>query len=289
MKKALAILLASATLFLAMNNASAQDKWVLNHVGIGVSGGLDGIGADLVLPVSPFIQVRAGYAMQPMTFDVATEHISMSKAQGAPWDIDDDVTATVSSNLDAAHLFLDFYLGKKSGLHLTVGAYYGMHPEAGGPWRIGTKEPLPIPATEYGTTGIELQREGQVLSDYITTDKQGYLNVDVSLDNPLGTQIGMPNLYPYAGIGFGRNLSSKRISLTMDLGGIYTGRCGINGYNYMYDENGTATQIHASDLAALTDAGLDEETVAKIQNIYGKVESLPVTPMLKFNLFIRLF
>ena len=60
MKKALAILLAAAALFASVNS-NAQDKWVLNHVGIGVSAGVDGLGADLILPVSPFFQIRGGY------------------------------------------------------------------------------------------------------------------------------------------------------------------------------------------------------------------------------------
>ena len=292
MKKAIAIILAGAAMLLSVNNASAQDKWVFNHLGVGVSAGLDGFGADLVLPLTPFIQVRGGYAMQPLTYDVKTMHVSMSKADGAPWNLDQDVTATISANLDAAHLFIDLYPGKKAGIHFTVGAYYGMHPENGGPYRIGTKEPLQIDETDKGRTGIELTEHEEF--SQLTTDPEGNLFLDLGLENPLAGKINMPaNLYPYVGIGFGRNLSSKRLALTMDLGAIYTGRLGFCGYDY--SQNVVAggdvktVPINAADFAALSSLNVPENIIEMVQKYYGKAESCPVTPVLKFNLVFRLF
>lgn len=300
MKKAIAILLAASAFLVSSMNAQAQDNWVFNHLGFGVSAGLDGIGADVVVPLTPFIQFRGGYGTLPkqyVSYDIATVNVNMSKAKGDVWDIDNkDITATASANLDAAHLFMDLYLGKKAGLHLTVGAYYAMNPMGGGPYRVGTKEPLPIDQEDWASVGIELKHEDGT-SDYITTDNNGYLNIDYNLANPLGEQIGMPNLYPYAGIGFGRNLSKNRIALTMDLGVIYTGGISLKAYNYMYydeikpDLGIRETVIHSSDLANLKgiNDGAYDDMIDMISGYYAQAEAIPVTPVLKFNLVFRIF
>ena len=292
MKKAIAILLAAAAIFSSVN-ASAQDKWVFNHLGIGVSAGLDGFGADLIIPVTPFFQLRGGYAMQPLSYDIekASFNPNMSKANGDVWNLNQDIIPRVQANLDAAHLFLDIYPGKKTGLHLTVGAYYGMHPENGGPYRLTTTEPLGIDEEDKGTLGIVLnEEEGR----QITTDKDGNLMLDISLGNPLAEKYGIPaNIYPYAGIGFGRNLSKNRIGFSMDLGVIYSGRLGLNGYDYSRESTAGVQNvpIHAADLQALKklDNGKYSDIVDMVAPYYEKAESLPVTPVLKFNLTFRLF
>lgn len=301
MKKAIAILLAAAALLVSVN-ASAQDKWVLNHVGLGVSAGLDGVGADLILPVTPFIQIRGGYATlnvptkDPTSIDIGTMRVDMSKANGDPWDLHQDVTASVTANVDAAHLFIDLYPGKKTGLHFTVGAYYGLHPENGGPYRIGTKEPLQIDESDKGMTGIGLNREDGS-TEYFTTDKQGNLFIDYNLNNALAEKFDFlpENIYPYAGIGLGRNLSRSRINLSLDLGVIYTGGITLTGYNYMYaddpDLGVSKTVIHASDFDAIKGLSdqIPEKVIDTVEEYYGKVESIPVTPVLRFNLAFRLF
>ena len=292
MKKAIAILLAAAALLVSVN-ASAQDKWVFNHIGIGVSAGLDGFGADLVVPITPFFQLRGGYAMQPLSYDIEQAKFNphMSKANGDVWNLDQDIVPRAQANLDAAHLFLDIYPGKKTGFHLTVGAYYGMHPENGGPYRITTAEPLTIDEEDKGSVGVVLnEEEGRK----ITTDKEGNLMLDVSLNNPLAEKFNIPtNIYPYAGIGFGRNLSRHRIAFTMDLGAIYTGTFGLNGYDYSREATAGVENvpIHAADLDALKglNTGISDEVIDKVQEYYGKAESIPVTPVLKFNLVFRLF
>lgn len=301
MKKAIAILLAAAAVLVSVN-ASAQDKWVLNHVGLGVSAGFDGVGADLILPVTPFVQIRGGYATlnvptkDPTMIDIGTTRVDMSKANGDVWDLHQDVTASVSANVDAAHLFIDLYPGKKTGLHFTVGAYYGLHPENGGPYRIGTKEPLQIAESDKGNVGIGLNREDGT-TEYFTTDKAGNLFIDYNLNNALAEKFDFlpENIYPYAGIGFGRNLSRRRLNLTMDLGVIYTGGITLTGYNYMYaddpDLGVTKTVIHANDLDALKGLsdGISDELIEKVKGYYGIAESIPVTPVLRFNLVFRLF
>lgn len=299
MKKVIATLLAVSALLVSVSS-QAQDKWILNHLGLGVSAGLDGVGADIVVPLTPYIQFRGGYNTLPkeyVSYDVTTMNVNMSKAKGDVWDIDNkDVTLTATANLDAAHLFMDLYLGKKSNLHLTVGAYYAINPAAGGPYRIGTKEPLPIDKEDWASVGIELKHEDGT-SDYITTDNNGYLNFDYNLANPMGESIGMPQLYPYAGIGLGRNLSKKMITLTLDLGVIYTGGINIKGYNYMYyDENKAdlgirETIIHSSDLGALKGIsdGEYDDMIDMVQGYYSQVETIPFTPVIKFNLVFSLF
>lgn len=45
----------AALLTLICVSGQAQDRQVFNHLSLGISLGMDGLGADLALPLSPFV------------------------------------------------------------------------------------------------------------------------------------------------------------------------------------------------------------------------------------------
>ena len=65
MKKTFTIVLAVA---LAGFTSRAQDSQMANHLALGITLGLDGIGLEAALPVSPYVQARAGYSIFPYTY-----------------------------------------------------------------------------------------------------------------------------------------------------------------------------------------------------------------------------
>ena len=58
-------LLALAAVFAIGITANAQDKNIFNHLNVGVSVGLDGIGFDVAAPIGDYVRVRAGYTFLP--------------------------------------------------------------------------------------------------------------------------------------------------------------------------------------------------------------------------------
>ena len=48
--------------------AQEQDKQLANHLALGITLGLDGVGLEAALPITPYVQARAGYSIFPYTF-----------------------------------------------------------------------------------------------------------------------------------------------------------------------------------------------------------------------------
>ena len=283
MKKIFASLCALA---LVCGSAFAQeeksDSFIFNHVGIGVTGGLDGVGADIVLPVGRHLQIRGGYSTLAFyTYTSPAFHVKIND----PWVIDDDITVNANANVEGARLLFDFYPGRKSGFHFTVGAYYGLNTERG-VLSATTTKPLPIPESDWGNTGIELKR-GDDPSEYVTTDKEGYLKFDIRMGNPVGESLKMPTLRPYAGIGFGRNLKENGIlSFTFDLGVLYCGSWGVYGWDYL-NHDGEPVKLQRKDLTDLEPYMGSYTKYADMAFEY--MDKIPVCPVFKFNLIFKIF
>ena len=60
------MLLALAAAFMMLSQASAQtDLRILNHLSIGAEVGTMGWGVDISMPITPFVDVQAGFSMMP--------------------------------------------------------------------------------------------------------------------------------------------------------------------------------------------------------------------------------
>ena len=274
----------------AKTNKPSKDRYLFNHLGIGISAGLDGIGGDIALPVGRHIQLRAGYASgfpSLIKYVSPAVHVNMSKADGDPWDINADIAGQANLGLDAARIMLDLYPSKSSGFRITAGAYFAFQPEVG-LIHLQTVEPLPLGPDDRGKTGITLDREGAP-SELLTTDLEGTMALDIKMGAPVSS---MPWLRPYVGIGLGRVLPNKRVNFCFDLGAIYTGGFGLYGWDYSDLALGTGdakrVQIKSTDVNALKDV-IGEGNVGKISQIMGFAENLPVWPVLKFTVAVRLF
>ena len=246
MKKRLTILLAAVIMLFGINAAQAQNTeyGVFNHLGLGVSAGLDGLGFDLAAPITDWAAVRVGMSMYPKIaykFDVDIDSESNSF-------ITDEVEVEAKLNISDFKMLFDFYPAKKSSFHLTAGAY------------IGTKKLVSVKNTEQFLRESAWGTEGIKLGDYrITSDKNG--NIEANIE--------VAGFKPYVGIGFGRAVPKKsRVSVSFDMGVKFWGSPGV--YTYTEDNFGNRTYDK------LTKGDVDDEDADKVFDTMSKISVFPV-------------
>ena len=123
MKKTLSLIVALAV-SLGGFSAFAQDSQLANHLSLGITLGMDGIGAELALPITPYVQVHGGYSIFPYTY---TRNMDFGKQTVNDQTVDlsnTPVSATVWKG-GTGKLLVDLFPGKKTAFHFTVGAYMG--------------------------------------------------------------------------------------------------------------------------------------------------------------------
>ena len=193
MKKLCLFILAA---FAAAHDISAQDDFeygLLNHLGAGVSIGTDGIGVDVATPLTSFLALRAGISFFPkVTYE---DNIKLTEKNPS---IADNVDIEGKLNYFDLRLLADIYPFRRSGFHFTAGVLFGKEDLISAE---NTSMFITDPS-KYGKLGLKL-------GDYrITTDRNGYAHADVKVNS----------VKPYLGIGFGRAVPKKRVSVSCDLG-----------------------------------------------------------------------
>ena len=248
----------------------APDSYMANHLAIGLSAGTEAVSAELALPLGKNFTVRAGYGTLAI-LPFAKGSTSVRVDSENPWTIHDNIAGTIKPRMDNLHLLVDLYPGKKTVFHFTLGAQYMLHKN--GFLEVRTDNPLPISSNEFCVTGIEVTSGGK--TSYITTDDKGYMQADV--------RFGLGRLLPYAGIGFGRAVADSRVRFLFDLGVLYTGSLQVYSYDY-----GIKGSIEAPREVALTPEMIPD-SYAREADIARRVQGIPVFPVMKFSLFVKLF
>ena len=254
MKRTIALLAAIAVSILSIQ-ASAQDKQLFNHAALGVTVGIDGLGAELVMPITPILQIRGGYSFLPFKYD-----------RVVPFDSKDyKGDAIFTGNLWTGGLgnaMLDLYTGRESSFRITAGAFIGSGKLVS--LLIDTRDIL---GPEDYTTAVGWR------GATISTDKDGFGHADLVV----------PKVLPYLGIGFGRSVDpEKRVAFTFDLGAAYTGGIKFTLYDY---SNPAVVQSSV----VTSDTFIDDNGKALDEGWVDKVSAFPVLPMLKMGLFVRIF
>lgn len=270
-----------------------SDKQLFNHVSIGITGGLDGLGAEFAVPVTPFCQIHGGYSFVP--------RIS-AKGQYNTTDVDFKVSNNRNIHIPAnhkfpiavdvysggPHLMLDLFLGRTSPFHFTVGAYY-RHDKRFVNAKVDVSDLLD--KTEYGG-GVYYQLDAENRETRISADPDGCLH--------LGVYSGSP-IRPYLGVGFGRSVDTEsRVSVVFNMGvvfwgspqvcSVYYGMADPDSELYRVDATGTpymVVPIKGDDLRKLpADDNYAIESVADILDTFNR---MPVFPMMKLSIFFRIF
>ena len=202
MKKNLLLLLfASCFLF----PASAQvDLHILNHLSVGAEVGTMGVGVDISMPVTHFVDVQAGFSMIPkIGFNTS---IGLNQYYSGYGDIPMRGQTLMKNGKILVNVMPIPFL---TSFHVTAGAYIGPEDIMG----MYNKEPL-LGVAEYNASNPD-NKIGLALGDYLLEpDAMG--NIDGKLK--------VFKAKPYIGIGFGRGVPKRRVGFKFDLGCVFWGK-----------------------------------------------------------------
>ena len=275
------------------------DPMLFNHMAVGVDLlSLNGLGLQLALPVTQHFQLRAGFDFMDLHMAIAngivkgaasTGNIDALKNGINPFsysiqnvNIDEDGIKVDQVDLSATfqsrnlNLLFDLYPGKNTIFHFTVGAFFSLAPKG-----LLTASATALYKGENAISPAD-RTKTEVMG--ITTDKDGRLQMAV--------QYKLNAVRPYFGIGTGRPVSpDRRVSVAFDLGVQYTGGIKLVSYNYMgRPDNPEKVYLDGAWLDKYPETrdylGEDYDKAKKIMDI---LDHVPVTPVLKLSLFVRLF
>ena len=261
MKKLIAII--TFTALVAVQAAAQRQSF--NHLSLAPTIGLDGIGFSAATPVTPHFQLRAGFSFIPYAYKGSPDILPASiDIDGQERPFRSAVTMRLMLNTGGIHLLADLYPSASKGFHFTAGLYTNtpslMYADIDASRLLSPDE--------YASYGIQINKD-----DYrtnVTTDTEGHVKVALRYNS----------IRPYLGLGFGRAVSDKRVSVTFDMGLLYMGKPYVRTYDYSVNKNGTPVIITSETLG-----GSDRLDTAS--NLLHLIESVPVMPVLKLNVFIK--
>lgn len=168
---------------------SKKEDYRANNMSFGLSAGSQAfIGADLTYPLSRHFDIRAGFNYMKFIgsgFEINASNLGFS---------DQILLVDADINFSTISLLLGYSPGRKGTFRLMAGALYGLN--------------------NYLTTTIYF-RDNFQLNDYeLTPDRVGQIT---------GHYYTNSSLYPYVGLGLGRSIPKRRISLSLELGGYFRG------------------------------------------------------------------
>jgi hypothetical protein len=259
MKKILVLVFAAA--ILAAPRAQAQeDKMVFNHMALGVTMGVDGLGLDLAMPLGRNILLRGGYGIDAYGSLIPVDAtLNLGTVDGRNLD-NIPVSAKVWSS-GTGHLLMDFFLSKKGGFHFSAGAFVNN----GKLFSVAADLSKVLDPEDWGTVAV----------GGVSTDKNGIGYVDIK----------HWNVMPYVGLGFGRALNpEKTFNFVFDMGVMVWGRPEIQSRKYTVTSN---YEQYETAVITAEKMGLKEgEPVAKLMNLVSQV---PVCPYIRFGFYFKLF
>ena len=238
------------------------------HMAAGVSLGLmDGAGVNLAFGVTDWLNVRAGFSGIPSF---------LIKEYDVP-----EVGVGVTGRFPASgNLLFDFHPGGKS-FKLTAGIFFG----ASDFFKAFNTKALP---DSYRKAGISYyadgNRNGDISQFYtINPDDKGFLYGALKAGA----------VKPFIGLGFGSAIPRKRVGVNFDLGVEYTGGLDLrtDARNFLSGEvvNIPITTAGAMETVRVMRNSSREESYDKYFKYIDKLRSLPVLPVARVSVFVKLF
>ena len=238
MKKTLLCLAAAV---MVMTSANAQKKLadlnILNHLAVGLNVGTTGIGADVAVPCTKFVEIQAGFSIMPkITYSTnihtnATSYLDASLKEFTLGNDLDNIPIQGKLNMVNGKVMINLYPVPTKGFHITVGAYFGKgdivevyNTTKGQLNAINTANKL---IDEYNAIAPTLNRDAQEhiglkLGDYLLTpDAEGNAKATLRTNG----------FKPYVGIGFGRAVPKRRLNFKFDLGAMFWGSPDVIDHN----------------------------------------------------------
>ena len=187
MKKTFAILVALSLSLMGF----AQDKQLFNHLSIGPTIGVDGIGIEVATPVTPYVQLRAGYSIFVPTTMHATLNFGTYQTSSRTLDLSNVPVSIGVMPGGLGKILADIYPWPNIPFHFAAGLFFGS-----GKWASGSADLSKVlTPDEYATLAFGFNNGAT-----ISSDKNGFVNIDAKIGNVL----------PYIGIGFGHAVNTDK-------------------------------------------------------------------------------
>lgn len=233
----------------------------LNHVGINVGAGTEGISVGLAAPVTGFFELEAGVNIMPSfklsgDLDVDVNTSSLPQVPGVSYPPAATIHAEGSFDRTTFNVKANLYpFGGGTKFFIAAGL------------SIGGEKIAEVTGSCDELRNFSKDLPSQTLKDQfrkaVTANLGGY-NLELDENYNLQGDIRCKNVRPYLGLGFGRLVPKNRIGCRLELG------CQFMGKLKVY-QNGNEIDISK----ALEDAG--EDDLSKF------VKDLKVYPVLKLS------
>lgn len=235
--------------------AKKKNKFGLaNRIGVGVGYGTEGLGFDVAIPLTQYVQVRAGLNIFPnIKFheNIDVEYVGEIPHAGEQT-IEDKVRLDAKFGRTYADLKFDVYpFGNRGNFFVTAGLSFGGSDLMSIKGHSGKVE-------EYGPA---IKDYGINIGDY---------NIPFDDNGDIKGGVKVKKVRPYLGLGFGRLIPKGRIGFRFELGAQFQGK----------------PKVYAGDIdnvlenKQVTDA-VDEETKDDIAKV---MDWLKVYPVMKFSI-----
>jgi len=238
MKKTIFCLVA-AIMAMVSTNAQETDKRLFNRVSIGLGIGTPGIGVDVAVPCTRFLEFEAGAHFMPKfkyNTNIHTNLNSYKDALGYDHSLDlNEIPIQGKLNMINGKFMINFYPAKRSSFHITAGAFFGkgslvdVYNTTDGQLNAINNANAEIERYNNAHPDNPQPKIGLKLDDYLLTpDENG--NVKATLQTN--------GFKPYVGIGFGRAIAKKtdvkrkpKVTVKFDLGAMFWGAPDIVDHN----------------------------------------------------------
>ena len=258
------LMMVAVILLTSVGSVMAQKEYkrgFLNHVGINLGAGTEGISVGLAAPVTGFFELEAGVNIMPSfklsgDLDVDVNTSSLPQVPGVSYPPAATIHAEGSFDRTTFNVKANLYpFGGGTKFFIAAGL------------SIGGEKIAEVTGSCDELRNFSKDLPSQTLKDQfrkaVTANLGGY-NLELDENYNLQGDIRCKNVRPYLGLGFGRLVPKNRIGCRLELG------CQFMGKLKVY-QNGNEIDINK----ALEDAG--EDDLSKF------VKDLKVYPVLKLS------
>lgn len=247
-----------SVLMLGFSAFAQEDKGLFNHLSVGATVGLDGLGIEVSAPITRYVQLRAGYSLFVPTKVTSIYNFgSFTVSSARKLDMTRVPISATPLEGGQGKLIADIYPWPSLPFHFAAGLFIG----SGKMFDLSMDAREILTPDEYGH--LAFSHNGV----FISSDMDGFVKMDV-MTNPV---------MPYVGIGFGHAVNTRHlVSVTFDMGVLVTS-VKTQSYNYLRNNDGEPVII-TSHVVDDRDRGL-----------LDFLNKLPVLPMIKLNVFFNIF
>lgn len=262
------IVLISALAFLASVRMSAQVN-VAAGVSVGV---MDGAGVSVAAGVLDNLNIRAGYSLIPSSL-IKEYGIDLPK-----WGNNPATSTAVSGEIPSSGNVLVDYHPFGGSFRLTAGAFFGSSDLV----RVFNTIALP---ESYHSAGVSYYIDGD------TEDVSKFYRIMSDAGGIMHGFVRTGAVRPFVGIGFGSAVPKGMVGAALDLGVEYTGGLDLDTEAVnIKGEHETITMTSSGVRNTVREMqGSSDSTYDKYIDYVDRLRSLPVLPMLRFSLFVKLF